>query len=92
MSFKYLFIDHTAGRYNILEYQNVYIAMIPNNFTTWFRNPLGSNFKGRNQDVAQPFLGLIQSFIFNGQYLFELAKTEHIPDIKVFLIVSKYIV
>ena len=72
------------GRHSILEYRDLYIGMIPNN-THWLSAiSMNPSMNGHSPiATSQPFIGLIQGVQFNGQYIFEMARSGQLPNAKV---------
>ncbi|XP_042874196.1 neurexin-1-like isoform X2 [Penaeus japonicus] len=91
--------DHTMGRHSILQYRDIHIGMVHDNATSKWRPtstysslssstssssvPLSPSPTGSNQGPVAPFIGQMQSFYMNGEYLFEMARSGHVDRFEV---------
>ncbi|XP_042239811.1 neurexin-1-like isoform X2 [Homarus americanus] len=90
-------LDHTMGRHSILQYRDIHIGMVSNDSTTNWRphsspasasaastlSSMTSDSASTNQGSIPPFIGQIQSFYINGNYIFEMARAGHLNRMKV---------
>ncbi|XP_069165959.1 neurexin 1 isoform X1 [Procambarus clarkii] len=91
-------LDHTMGRHSILQYRDIHIGMTSNDSATNWRSfpspastasasPLPSSVStdsaSTNQGFIPPFIGQMQSFYINGNYIFEMARAGHLNKMEV---------
>ncbi|XP_071518617.1 neurexin 1 isoform X3 [Panulirus ornatus] len=90
-------IDHTMGRHSVLQYRNIHIGMISNKWrpSSTFASPastssasllsssIPSGGASSNQGSIPSFIGQMQSFYINGNYLFEMARAGHLNKMEV---------
>lgn len=91
------------GRHSLLQYRDIYIGMLPNNTASkWTPHPTyalpsstlpvaTTDGTFGNQGGVTSFIGQMQSFYINGNYVFETARAGHLNNMEVSLLIYLFI-